>query len=766
MEHDVREKSEQRSDETSNNELNMGMIDQAAYRQVVSAKAAATDAMLPGLTIDGAGKGAEKAAATAQPKANDQYKEKEIKRAEQFADAHEQGTALERSLLTIGALPKDVKISSKPGQLKIESDGFGKIAEAIPGAALDATFRKILGDLRSVTIDGGKVQVEAQGKVPIDAGGIKANLSISNPSFDIVPDDKNPNCIHLSNIKGLSVDALGLGGDVKKVSLTLTEQDGKHFLKIDIPKPEAKPADPNDRWAAFKRGVGSLAMPEVSTTVIPLDVAGSAEIVQRSFEQLKQFVKAPDKNSPADLAAGIAGVDLKTVLAGALDGIQSVSKKDDVLEIKRNKATSHDLGGLPLELSDTIKAKIDANGKAVSITNIEGVAMKLPVPEQVAKAVGLPVPFKANLKELSISEPDKDGNRTISIKTDSLLESVKIKVDKDLRPVAADDKGKISVDLSVKQKDVKVDLSVAFNPKQLENPPATGPDFKISLKGGDNNYVKLIESMTGTPIDSPVKDMVSNVVSVSKQGDRVQIERDKASSHDMGGVILDAGKNIQFKVAQDGPSGVRISKIEGIHMKLPVQLPGLVKDLGIDPGNHIHTSLKTLGISSPDAQGRRKVLLETDHLLKQVGVMLGPDMKPALDPKGNWYMYGFIDNPVANKQMPLALRFDKSNNLAMSTQELMRIGSLAAWQATDNGGLEGAGFGVIAVATEAGAIALDVKDAVVDTAIVVKDAVVDGAIIAKDAVVDGAVFVGNKIADGAETVGGWISSGWKSIWGD
>jgi hypothetical protein len=139
--------------------------------------------------------------------------------------------------------------------------------------------------------------------------------------------------------------------------------------------------------------------------------------------------------------------------------------------------------------------------------------------------------------------------------------------------------------------------------------------------------------------------------------------------------------------------------------------------------------------------------------MKQVGVMLGPDMKPALDPKGNWYMYGFVDNPVANKQMPLVLRFDKGNQLAMSTQELMRIGSQAAWQATDNGGVEGVGFGVIAVATEAGALALDVKDKVVEGATVVKDVVVEGAGIVKD-----------KVVEGASTVGGWVRDGWNWIW--
>jgi hypothetical protein len=334
-----------------------------------------------------------------------------------------------------------------------------------------------------------------------------------------------------------------------------------------------------------------------------------------------------------------------------------------------------------------------------------------------------------------------------------------------MKPVT-DAKGNICLDLNVKDKDVVLPLSVTFNPQQLEKPPAGGPDFKISIKGGDANCVKLIESISAGKIEAPLKDMVSNVTAISKQGDRISITRDKSSSHDLGGVILDAGKDIQFKIAPDGPSGFRLSHIEGINLKLPVQLPQMVKDAGIDPGDNIYTGLKTLNLSSPDSQGRRKLLVETNNLLNQVGVLLGPDMKPALDPKGNWYMYGFVDNPVANQKMPLVLRFDQQNQLAMSPQELMRMGSLAAWQGKDNGGLEGAGFAAIGVATEAGAIALDVKDKVVEVAGAVKDTVVEGAVTAGEAIKDGVVVAGDAVADGATTVGGWFSSGWHYLRGD
>lgn len=765
MEFIKEEKTEQKSElqTSSTNDSRISVGDQDVYRQMTSAKGA--DQSLPVLIID-------KGDSVPPKSKEEQYKETEKQRADDYTKRHADGTTLDRTKLTIASLPQDIAVSAKPGQLKIESSDFSKVAEAVPGAYLDQTLRTILSGVKSASVDGSKVTVEGSLKVPValDPKFPSAELTLKNTSFNIVADNTNPNRINLENINGLSIGLLGIGGDIKRVSLTLKQDDkGNRSVEIEIPKPEQKKSEGNDLLSRFGRGLqgaaNSLALPEKSTISLPLDNPETAKVVDRIFDKVKNWTKAPEKNNPADLAAGIVGVDLKSTLGGILDNITSLSKKGDAIEIGRSKTSLHDFGGMPIEISQLVKANIENRGTGLAISKIEGIALNLPIPSEVAKAVGLPQPFKANLKEVSIGDADKDGNRILTVKTDSLLQSVQVKVDKDLKPVAADNKSNIALDLTVQHKETSLPLSITFNPQQLEKPPAEGPDFKISLKG-DSNYLGLIESLTGTKLESPVKDMVSNVNSISKHGDRISISREKSSTHDLGGVILEAAKNVQFKVVPDGPSGARITNIEGIHLKLPVQLPQMVKDLGIDPGNHIFTSLKTFNLSSPDAQGRRKLLLETDHLLKQVGVYLGQDMKPALDPKGNWYMYGFVDNPLANQKMPLVLRFDKNNQLSMSTQELMRIGSLAAWQATDNGGLEGAGFGVIAVATEAGAIALDVKDAVVDTAIVVKDAAVDGAVFVKNKVVEGATVAGNAIADGASTVGGWIRSGWNSVFGD
>ncbi len=762
-------KVEQRSINVTPPVLEPKQSDLNAYRQMTASPNA--EKPLPPLFIDGASTKVEIKTPV------DLYKERESQRALDYSKKFEQGSSLEKTLLTISSLPSDMSIVAKPGQLKLSSNDFSKVAETIPAATLDKTFRDILVGLKSADLNGSSVKIEGEAKVPVPLpGGMSAEAVIKNPSFKIVPDAKDGNVIRLEDISGISIGKLGVGGDIKQVTFSLlADEQGQKSLQIEIPKPEHKKAKPFDVFGKLEAKIGnalnSAVLDEKTTIRIPLATAENAAVVERAFSNLRDWSKAPDKMNPADLAAGIAGIDLKTALGKALDGITSINKKGDALEITRDKASKQEIGGLPIDIDQTIKAKIESSDKSLKISGIEGISMSLPVPAELAKAVGLPQPFKANLKELSISEAEKDGSRTLTVKTDSLLESVQIKVDRDLKPIAADKLGNISLDLTIKNKDVSLPIAITFNPAQLEKPTANGPDFKISLKAADSNYVKMIETMAGTSIEGPLKDMVSGVTSISKTGDRISISRDKSSNQDLGGVILEAAKDIRFKVSPNGPSGARLSNIEGINLKLPIQLPQTIKDLGIDPGKEINCGLKTIDMSSPDDKGRRNLNLETNHLLKQVSVLLGADMKPALDPKGNWYMYGRVDNPLANKQMPMLLRFDQRNQLAMSTQELMRIGAQAAWQASDNKGAEGIGFGVIGVATEAGALALDVKDKAVETVVAVKDTVVEGAGVVKDVAVQGArlgrslAIEGlNKVEQGASTVGGWIERGWKSIW--
>jgi hypothetical protein len=656
------------------------------------------------------------------------YQEEEARRAYSYEQAFDAGSAVDRGVLVVAGLPRDVRVVLKQDSIKIDADDFAKFAEVIPGTTLDEPLRKMLASLRSVSLDGSKVKVEGETSIPLELGANlpTADLTLKNATFDIVPDRNDPKKIHLENIQGISVSALGAGGDIKKITFSLAEDGQKNpLLRVEIPAPVAPEAKSDDYLSRFKRGlnrVASSVIPDKTTIDIALGSKEGAAQVEEIFRGVKGWSEAGQNRDFARLLKSVSGLDIERDLGGALSGITGVSKNGDKLEISRKGKSTHDLGGLPIEISEVVRARVGADLKNPRLEEIQGIALKLPIPAEVAGVVGLKTPIEAQLKEISFSEKDRDGNRLLTVKTDSLLESVEIKVGPDMKPLPVDKSGTIALDLVV-DRGGKLPVRVEFKPEQLEKPPANGPDFKVTLKGKDEDYMKMIESFSGAKLESPIKDMVSGIRSVSKQGDRLRIERDKATRHDLGGVSLDASKLVEFKVSSD-KDGVRIADIKGIGVKVPIQLPEAVKRLGIDPGDHLSTNLRSVQVSAADANGNRKVVVETSQHLRRVGLQLGPDMQPAKDAHGNWYFYGFADNPLAGKQLPFTLRFDRHNNLNMSTQELMRLGGQATWQAAD-GSPSGIGLGIIAVGTEIGAQVLDTRDNFVRGCQVIGNAVSD-----------------------------------------
>lgn len=656
------------------------------------------------------------------------YQYEETRRAHSYEQAFDEGTTVDRGVLVVAGLPRDVRVALKQDSIKLDADDFSKFAEVIPGTTLDEPFRKLLSSLKSVSLDGSKVKVEGETTIPLVLGANlpTADLTLKNATFDIVPDRNDPKKIHLEDIQGISVSALGAGGDIKKITFSLAEDgESKPVLRVEIPAPVAPETKSDDYLSRLKRGLNRVAnavIPEKTTIDIALGSKESAAQVEEIFKGVKDWSEAGQNRDFAKLLKSLSGLDIERDLGGALSGITGASKNGDKLEITRKGKSTHDLGGLPIEIAELVRARVGANLKNPRLEDIQGIALKLPIPAEVAGAVGLKTPVDAQLKEISFSEKDKDGNRILTVKTDSLLESVQVKVGPDLKPVPVDKNGTIALDLVV-NRGGKLPLGVEFKPEQLEKPPDNGPDFKVTLKGKDEDYIKMIESFSGARLESPIKDMVSGITSISKQGDRVRIEREKATSHDLGGISLDASKLVEFRVSSD-KDGVRVADIKGIRVKVPIQLPDAVKKLGIDPGEHLSTNLRSVQVSSADANGNRKVVVETSEHLRKVGLQLGPDMQPAKDAHGNWYFYGFADNPLSGKQLPFILRFDRNNNLNMSTQELMRLGGQATWQAAD-GSPAGIGLGIIAVGTEIGAQILDTKDNFVRGCQVIGNAVSD-----------------------------------------
>ncbi|HEY9868360.1 MAG TPA: hypothetical protein V6D08_04290, partial [Candidatus Obscuribacterales bacterium] len=134
------------------------------------------------------------------------YQDEEARRAHSYEQAFDEGTAVDRGVLVVAGLPRDVRVALKQDSIKIDADDFSKFAEVIPGTTLDEPLRKLLSSLKSVSLDGSKVKVEGETTIPLTLGANlpTANLTLKNATFDIVPDRNDPKKIHLENIQGIS----------------------------------------------------------------------------------------------------------------------------------------------------------------------------------------------------------------------------------------------------------------------------------------------------------------------------------------------------------------------------------------------------------------------------------------------------------------------------------------------------------------------------------------------------------------------------------
>ena len=541
-------------------------------------------------------------------------------------------------------MPKDSSLSSsKPGQIKAE---LGQVLEKIPNLALDPAIKDLLCKMKNISIDGGHVRMEgrATSAVMLRQLGKEINVTLSNPSVDLVPDDKNPNSFHLKNIKGIKV----AGFSPSDISMTLEKnQDGGSQLRI--------------------KGSAGIAFDQT----IPLDKA-TTEFVERSFAQMRDWIKSPETTTAVDLAAGILGTDLKQTLGGALDGIKGFKAKNDEVEINREKASTNDLGGLKLDLAVTIKATLSTEGKETVVKNIEGVTAKLPIPDEIAKAAG--INGSVPIKEVRIGEADKDGNRVIRIKTDAAFDEVRVKVDKNMKP-CTDAKGNITVDFQLKNGRDSLGLTMTFNPSKVESNGKV-PDFKVDILAGTGDRSKLIEGLFGKNLVSPIKEIVSEAVSITKEGDTVRIKMDKDSSHDLNGSKIDVSKDISFKLIQDGKGGVKLDNVTGLKLKVNAAVPAFImRVLGLPFPKDLPVGIKSFELSAPDSERNRSIAIETDSLVNKISMFVGPDMKPVLNQNGDYNLGVIMTNPTdPQNTLNFGLRFDKSNQINMSNAQLLGLG--------------------------------------------------------------------------------------------
>jgi hypothetical protein len=528
------------------------------------------------------------------------------------------GGPLEQTTAVIGKLPTDMKIDAKGPSMQLSVNDFGKLLEAIPGLRLPA--ERNLAGIKSIGIQDGKLKLEgtASLELRLPNAPLPVQLTLKDTTADVVVDPKDPNKLHLSNIKGLTVAGAKAEFSIPNIDLTLQQQGDGNSLSIAVGKP-VPVKDPKHPFASFYNNVASFAVPELPNTTVPIPKEAR---VDKIFSELRAWASKDEKSrDTAKLAEAITSVYADPSIVSKFGGIKSVEKNGNRIEIASNGGDLHNLGGLPLKWEAKVSAELETNGKNLKLKDIKGVKSDVTLPGDVAQALGMKNPMDVTIKELSLSEPDKDGNRIASLKTDSAVETLSIKVGPNFEPVC-DKEGNIKLSIGLQKDGAKVPIEVTFNPQQLAAGDPKKIDFKLSVLENSDQVPNMAEAFIGHQLDDTARGLLKGVTSISKKGDLVTVERQNATTLEMNGLKVESAKTLSFKINPD-PKNIELKDISGL------SITGLPDIAGTIYGHKMPIYLKELSLTGANKDGERELTMRANGVVEWARVKLNANMTPS-----------------------------------------------------------------------------------------------------------------------------------------
>ncbi|MBY0547600.1 MAG: hypothetical protein K2W95_09925 [Candidatus Obscuribacterales bacterium] len=479
-------------------------------------------------------------------------------------------------------------------------------------------------------------------------GKLLANLVWKNDHFE------------LSKIQGAQFDlpvppevasAMGLApfirGSVDEISLGAPDKDGKRTLSFKVGS-VLESARVSIKVDSNMRPVAVNDRGEVCAT-IEVGKLGRKVSFEMTFNP--QQARTGDKDIDFSLRTTSGGLlssldhlldgDVDPSLKRLLGRAESIAKRGERIEITNagELSTTSDVGGLPIAFDKTITAAYINQDGRFALQDLQGVSLRLPIPERISALTGLHNPMP--VKELSLSAPDPQGQRTATVKFEGALHQVEVKVGADGQPVL-DAAGNVIVTITMNEGGK---FELAMNEKQIKAADANNTDVRLTNKTPDRSIetTRLHPSLTG---------LWRGIDSVEKQGEKLNINMKGDLNTTIGGIPVITDKSTSLKLAVDGDRA-DLSDIEGVKLRLPIP-PDVVESLGMV--NPLDLSVKNLSIGAADASGNRVVTVKMDGVVEQVELVVGPDMKPVLDESKRVTTKFFLRNN--GQQLPMELRFN------------------------------------------------------------------------------------------------------------
>ncbi|MBY0548324.1 MAG: DUF4214 domain-containing protein [Candidatus Obscuribacterales bacterium] len=360
-------------------------------------------------------------------------------------------------------LPEKLSVQVEKQSVKLSADDFMKLVKFIPGfpESKDNDFSKV----KSITLDGNSLKIEGKATIgipnPLDAKSTLP-LKLENFSAELQVDPKDPTKLILGNITGMKIALPGIDLNLQEITLSVKSENGKKVVYVEVSKHNAV-APPSPLQALVAAQVTKLNETKFGQLALPLDSEAAVESVQKVVEKLQNWTatevgKKDTKRMANDVVIALTGNDVSRFIPD----VQAIDKKGDRLELQFRDKPVNLIAGVPIVAEKTVTATVSTRDNKLVLSNIQGA--KFALPADIAAMTGR-TDTNLDIEEISLSEPDKDGNRMASVRLRGFIESVKInaKVGADMRPVPIDAVGNISVRLEMKMGE-KVSADIQFNP--------------------------------------------------------------------------------------------------------------------------------------------------------------------------------------------------------------------------------------------------------------------------------------------------------------
>lgn len=448
--------------------------------------------------------------------------------------------------------------------------------EKCPGLRIPTAMRDGASSFKGFELNGDEFKFSGKASLALranDAGlgllGVDklVNIHLDNTSAKIKVDPVQDK-LTLSEIKGAKFTLDKSAGDMLLQKINDFPADKRQMMQLfaamvkggQAPEIEAKSIGMSLDKQENGQDVLSMNV-KIKVMGMEQEIAEKVAIPREQANQVRALLaemRVPaDKRDITKYLQGFIAAGIDDRVNNFISKFDSFQKLDDgSFKCTRKEEGEFDLGNLKLTVGKTLQAKPSRGEDCSSITNIEGLSAKIPLPDELADK--LKIKDAVNIKALHIGDL-KDGKRKITIETDSLYKKIEIELDHKFELVKNGD-GNITVNAKLAKDNNELDLVCRFNPQSLQGGKLLNSTWSFDLKGS----AELKQELLGDFLKE-LSPLASKIETLSNNPRETKLTLTEATKLDVKGIQLSFEKEISLQRANGvRPDGGFAATVKGV----------------------------------------------------------------------------------------------------------------------------------------------------------------------------------------------------------